>query len=69
MLLLERGHAPPFVFHADDGPAVLLRLVVQGVGERADLAVGQSGRRTIRIFAILIRLGPLRQQLRRHEQE
>jgi len=41
----------PVVLHADDHPAVLLGLVVQSLGECADLGVRQSLGRSVRIFA------------------
>jgi len=31
----------PIIFHADDDPVVLLRLVVQRLRERADLRIGE----------------------------
>src|SRR5262249_30045319 len=45
--LLEREDALPVVLHADDGPALRLRLVVERGREGADPAVGQALRRAI----------------------
>jgi hypothetical protein len=39
-LFLKGEYALPVVLHADDGPALLLCLVVQGLRERADLGIG-----------------------------
>jgi len=39
-LLVERKDALPVVLHADDRPAVLLRLIVKRLGEGADLGIG-----------------------------
>src|SRR5271165_4570094 len=52
--LVEREDALPVVLHADDSPAVLLRLVVQRLGEGADLCIGQSHRRAVGILALRI---------------
>src|SRR6476469_620737 len=38
---LKRKNHLPIVLHADDSPAVLLRLVVEGLGESADLRIGK----------------------------
>ena len=49
--LLEREDPLPVVLHADDDPALLLRLVVERLREGADLGVGQAlarGRRRTR---------------------
>src|SRR5208283_2940377 len=50
-LFLPGKYLLPVVLHADHGPALRLGLVVQRLGKRADLAVRQSLRRTIRVFA------------------
>jgi hypothetical protein len=42
----------PIVLHADDDPAVLLGLVVECLGECADLCVGKALGGTIGIFAL-----------------
>src|SRR5262245_47074983 len=51
MLLLERKHSLPVVLHADHRPAVLLGLVIKRWSESADLAVRQTLRRAIGVFA------------------
>jgi hypothetical protein len=50
-LLFEREDLLPVVLHADDRPALRLRYVVHLLAEGADLGVGQSLRRTVRILA------------------
>src|SRR5262245_39374521 len=50
-LLLEGEDALPVVLHADDRPAPLLRLVVQSLGEGADLRVGQPQGRPVGVLA------------------
>src|SRR5208337_4578320 len=52
--LFEREDALPVVLHADDEPAVLLRLVVERLRERADLRVGQPLSRPIGVFAFRV---------------
>src|SRR4029434_5780161 len=52
--LLERKDAFPVVLHADDGPALLLCFVVEGLRESADLGVAQALRRAVGVFAPLI---------------
>src|SRR6185436_6306722 len=47
----ESEDALPVLLHADDGPALLLGLVVEGLGERADLAGGETGSRSVRVLA------------------
>ncbi len=39
---LKRKNRLPIIFHADDSPAILLRLVIKGLRERADFRVRQS---------------------------
>src|SRR4030095_17062826 len=51
--LLERKDAFPVVLHADDGPALLLCFVVEGLRESADFRVAQSLRRAVGVFAFL----------------
>src|SRR5262249_25510257 len=41
----------PVVLHADHDPALLLRLIVDGFGERADVAVRQALGRAVGVFA------------------
>ena len=52
--LVKRKDALPVVLHADDGPAILLRLVVQRLRKGADLGVGKSLRRTVGVFALRV---------------
>src|SRR4030095_1080169 len=52
--LLERKDTFPVVLHADDGPALLLCFVVEGLCESADLGVAQALRRAVGVFAPLI---------------
>ena len=51
---LKRKDYFPIILHADDCPAILLRLVVKSLGERADFRVGQPVSGTVRIFAFCI---------------
>src|SRR5262249_10946777 len=53
-LAVERKHAIPVVLHADDRPAVLLRLCVELGRERADLTVGQPLRGPVGILALVV---------------
>src|SRR6266436_4814344 len=52
--LLECKNLLPVVFHADDHPAVLLRLVIQRLRERADFRVRQPVSGTVGVFAFRI---------------
>ena len=52
--LPEREDAFPVVLRADEGPALLLRLVVQRLGEGADLGVGEPLGRAVSILALRI---------------
>src|SRR5215471_13813709 len=47
---LEREDPLPVLLHADDGPALLPRLVVQRLGERADSAGRQPGGRAVGVL-------------------
>ena len=49
--LRGREDGLPVVLHADDGPAVLLRMVVERGREVAEFDVRQSARRTVGEFA------------------
>src|SRR5690349_2505470 len=49
--LFERKNSLPVVLHADDSPAVLLRLIVKRLRKSADLRIGKPLRRTIGVFA------------------
>src|SRR6516165_8814085 len=40
--LIKGKDALPIVLHADDGPAILLRLVVERLRKGADLGIGKS---------------------------
>src|SRR5262249_47727044 len=51
---LEGKDAFPVVLHADDRPAVLLRLFVEGKGERADPGVRQPLRRAVGVLALVV---------------
>src|SRR5215475_12183359 len=51
VLLLERKHALAIGFHADHGPAVLLRLVIERGSKGANLAVRQTLCWTVGILA------------------
>src|SRR5215510_4164558 len=53
-LALERENILPVVLHADDDPAALLRLVVERLGEGANLGVGQPLGRSVAILACRI---------------
>src|SRR5271168_2844361 len=52
MMLIEREDALPVVLHADDGPAVLLCLIIKRRREGADLSIGQALRRTVGVFPL-----------------
>src|SRR5436190_20581434 len=52
--LLEYKNLLPIVLHADDNPAVLLRLVIERLRERADFRVGQSLCWAIRILSLRV---------------
>ncbi len=52
--LLECKNLLPIVLHANDCPAVLLRLVIQRLRERADFGVVQSLSGTVRILSLCI---------------
>src|SRR6516225_5536946 len=52
--LIKGKDALPIVLHADDGPAVLLRLVVERLSKGADLRIGKSLRRTVGVFALRV---------------
>ena len=54
---LKRENHFPIILHADDNPAVLFRLVIERLGERADFRVGQSLSRAICILPVRISLG------------
>ena len=49
---LESEDGLPVVFHADDGPAVLLRLDHERVAERADLRLGAVGELAYRVVVM-----------------
>src|SRR5215471_9671598 len=49
---LECKNLLPIIFHADDYPAVLLRFVVQRLGERTDFRVRQALGRAIRVLSL-----------------
>src|SRR5262245_19866422 len=51
---LKRKNHFPIILHADDGPTVLLRLVIKCLRKRADLGVGQFLSRTVRIFSLCV---------------
>ena len=53
-LALERENHFPVIFHADDCPALLLRFVVERLGERADFVSGKGLRGTVGIFAFCV---------------
>ena len=53
-LLLEREDPFPVVLHADDCPALFLRLVVQRLGEGADPGIGEPLGWAIRILALRV---------------
>src|SRR5207302_6212615 len=52
--LLECKNVLPVILHADDCPAVLLRLVIERLCERADFRFGQSLSGTVGVFAFRI---------------
>src|SRR5262249_12199563 len=51
---LECKNLLPVVSHADDGPAVLLFLVIKRLREGADFRIGQSLSRAVRIFPLCV---------------
>src|SRR5262245_7931452 len=51
---LKRKNHFPIIFHADDGPSVLLRLIIKCLRKRADLCVGQFLSGTVRIFSLCV---------------
>src|SRR5215213_10300675 len=51
VVLLEREYGLPVILHADDGPTLLLCLVIKRLREGADLGTGQPCDRAVRIFA------------------
>src|SRR5271166_2037497 len=50
-LFLEGEDTVPVILHADNGPSLLHRLVVQRLGEGADLGVGQPQRGSVGVLA------------------
>src|SRR6266481_1485565 len=52
--VLKRKDYLPIILHADDHPAVLLRLVVERLRERADFRVRQPFSGTVRILSLCI---------------
>src|SRR4029077_8307138 len=52
--VFKRKDYLPIVLHADDSPAVLLRLIVKGLRERADLRIGQARGRAVGVFAFRV---------------
>ena len=53
-LALEGKDYFPILFHADDRPAVLRRLVIERLRERPDFRLRQSLSRAIRIFSLCV---------------
>src|SRR5260370_38102022 len=53
-VLLEGEDLFPIVLHADHSPAVLLRFIVEFLGEGADLGLGQPMSGTVGVFAFRI---------------
>src|SRR5262249_4584322 len=52
--VFEREDTLPVVLHANDSPAVLLRLVVERLRKGADLRIRKSLRRTVGVFALRV---------------
>src|SRR5262249_61841144 len=52
LFALKRKDYLPIIFHADDSPTVLLRLVIKRLRECADFRVGQSLSGAVRILAL-----------------
>ena len=53
-ILIKRENALPVVLHADYGPAILLRFVMERLSEYSDLRVWKSLGWPVRIFALRV---------------
>src|SRR6478752_6913688 len=53
---LKRKNHLPIVLHADDSPAVLLRLIIEGLSESADFRIGKpfSGPVSVFPFGVIV---------------